>query len=117
MYNMSATQPKPEPRGFDEMETDNRSRGNAAGNSAASLLIELARRFADASATLPGSCSHCRGYLDPRTSTAEYGKVFSSRQCEREFVRSALASLTVEDCIRMQWRLENLLTAVREPAR
>jgi hypothetical protein len=115
---MSATEAKDEPPYSDNIEAYSRSRGNSAGKSAAALLIEVARTLAAASSTaaLPGLCVRCRGYRDPRTSTAQYPSVFCSQQCEGEFVRRAFVSLTVEDCIRMQQRLDNLLTALPKPA-
>ena len=56
-----------------------------------------------------GLCSRCRNYQNPRTSTAQCRNLFCSQQCEQEFVRMALASLTLEDCICIQERLETLL--------
>ena len=113
---MSATLAKRESFTSANIATYNRS--NSAGKSATSVLIELARTFVAASSTaqLPGLCSRCRSYRDPRTSTSEYPNIFCSNQCELEFVRSALASLTLDDCIRVQQRLDNLLEAVPEPA-
>jgi hypothetical protein len=41
--------------------------------------------------------------------------VFCSKLCEQEFVRAALAALTVEDSIRMQHRIELLMEAEAAP--
>jgi hypothetical protein len=74
------------------------------------VLVEVAASFAAAyGASESGSCSQCRGYRDPRISTAQHPQVFCSQQCEREFVLTALKGLTLEDCIRLQERLELLL--------
>ena len=113
---MSATQAKHEPFASDNIATYNRS--ESAGKSATAVLIELARTFVAASSTapLPGLCSRCRSSRDPRASTSQHPNIFCSRQCEMEFVREALASLTLDDCIRVQQRLDSLLAAIPEPA-
>lgn len=81
------------------------------GKSAGATLIELGAMLAatEFRESLPGSCSRCRGWRDPRRSTAQFPDVFCSETCEQEFVRAALGSLTAEDCVRMQDRLERLL--------
>jgi hypothetical protein len=81
------------------------------GTSAAAKLLELGRVLAGAesSTSNSGVCCHCRALRNPYTSTAQCPNVFCSEQCERDFVRGALASLTMEDCIRIQRRLETLL--------
>jgi hypothetical protein len=113
---MSATQANHEPFSSDYIAPYERS--NSAGNSKTAVLIELARTFVAASSMAPigGQCSRCRSYRDPRTSTSEYPNIFCSRQCELEFVHGALACLTLDDCIRVQQRLDNLLAAIPEPA-
>ncbi len=68
------------------------------------------------SAAMPGLCSGCQGYRDPVSSTARCPTVFCSLRCEQEFVRTTFASLPLEDCIRIQARLEALLAGVRERA-
>jgi hypothetical protein len=76
-------------------------------------LIELGIAFAQAESNpaVPGQCSHCLSYRNPKNSTAQFPNVFCSEECEKEFVRAALASLTVEDCIRIHGLVEALLTA------
>lgn len=81
--------------------------GKAAGATVIELGIALAG--AESKPPIPGSCSRCRSYRNPLNSTAQCPNVFCSEQCEQEFVRAALASLTLEDCIRMHGRLETLL--------
>jgi hypothetical protein len=86
--------------------------------SAATELIEVGRALAggDYSASKPGLCSQCWAPRSPHSSTARLPNAFCSQQCEEEFLRSALASLTLEDCIRIQGRLESLLAAAETAA-
>lgn len=86
-------------------------------NSPAATVVELGISLAHAelSGSIPGLCSRCRSNRDPRRSTSHYPKVFCSERCEQEFIRIALASLTLDDCIRMHSRLESLLNTA-EPA-
>jgi hypothetical protein len=88
------------------------------GKSAAETLTELgmALATAESSTSTAGLCSHCWDQQDPRRSTARWPNVFCSEGCEQEFVRAALASLTVEDCIRIHGRLETLLRGTQETA-
>lgn len=82
-----------------------------AGKSTGEALIELSTNLAAAefSPGIPGLCSRCRSGRNPQSSTSHYPNVFCSERCEQEFIRMALASLTLDDCIRMQARLEKLL--------
>jgi hypothetical protein len=111
---MSATQSKPRPLGSSKVE-DHRS---SLGNSGAATLIELGIAFAaaESSAHIEGSCSHCRAPRNPLRSTAQCPNVFCSEECEQDFVRAALASLTIEDCMRIHKRLESLLMGTQEAA-
>ena len=86
------------------------------GKSAAETLIELGIALAGAECRAPvrGFCSHCWGPQSPHSATTQWPNVFCSEDCEQAFVRAALASLTVEDCIRMHGRLETLLTGTQE---
>ena len=63
----------------------------------------------DSSASIGGFCLYCLAPRDPRSSTAQFPNFFCSEQCERTFTRTALASLTVEDCFCMDGRLDTLL--------
>ena len=83
------------------------------------MLIEIGVLLAEAAfvAPTPGLCSHCRRYRDARSSTAEYQNLFCSQRCEREFVRTTLASVTLEECLRIQERLEALLLGARQTYR
>ena len=101
---------------FKEQPSDSssldRHQRSVSGNSAAAKLIELGRALAcaESSASRRGSCFHCMGPRSSCSSTAQFPSVFCSEQCEREFIRAAIASVSVEDCIRIQHRLESLLT-------
>jgi len=84
-----------------------------AGKSAGATVIELGITFGLAT---PGWCLRCRGSQAPQRSTSQYPIVFCSEHCEQEFIRAALASLTLEDCNRMHERLENLLVPAQKTA-
>ena len=89
-----------------------------AGKSAGAIVIELGITLAGAESRIatPGWCLRCRVSQDPQRSASQYPNVFCSEHCEQEFIRTALASLTLEDCIRMHERLGNLLMPAQEPA-
>ena len=111
---MPATQSREDLRGLYKGETYRSSTGRTmAGKSAGATVIELGITL---SLATPGWCLRCRGSQDPQRSTSQYPKVFCSDDCEQEFIRTALASLTLEDCIRMHERLGNLLMPAQEPA-
>jgi hypothetical protein len=80
------------------------------------LKLGISLAYAELSGGIPGLCSRCRSNRDPNRSTSHYPNVFCSERCEQDFIRIALASLTLEDCIRMQKRLESLLVNTAEPA-
>jgi len=86
-------------------------------SSAAAVAIGLSLALAESESDRPrpGLCYSCRNLRDPQTSAAEYPNIFCSQACEQVFVRTALASVTVEDCIRIQARLESLLAGVQHP--
>ena len=79
--------------------------------SVAEAVIELGTALAgmELIGVLPGRCSSCRMLRNPLRSTAQFPKIFCSQGCEQEFVRVALDSLTVDDCIRIHERLATLL--------
>ena len=89
-----------------------------AGKSAGATVIELGITLcgAESSIPTPGWCLRCRGSQDPQRSRSQFPNVFCSKHCEQEFICTALASLTLEDCIRMHERLGNLLMPAQEPA-
>src|SRR5216684_3691734 len=119
MCQMPATQSTEDLLGLYKGEIHRSSAGRTmAGKSAGATVIELGIMFggAESSIATPGWCLRCRGSQDPQRSTSQYPKVFCSEHCEQEFIRTALASLTLEDCIRMHERLANLLMPVQEPA-
>jgi hypothetical protein len=84
---------------------------SSPGTSSTAKLIELgvALTRANTSASIRGFCFHCLAPRNQPNSTAQFPNIFCSEQCEQKFVRTALASLTVEDCIRIYGRLETLL--------
>jgi hypothetical protein len=87
--------------------------GNSAG--AALVALGIALVCAQTSSTVPGLCSRCRSGRYAETSTAQYSNIFCSKQCEQDFIRTALVSITLEDCVRIHQRLESLLTRCEEP--
>src|SRR5580700_8901850 len=89
-----------------------------AGKSAGAMAIELGITLAGAESRIAtqGWCLRCRVSQDPQRSTAQYPNVLCSENCEQEFICTALASLTLEDCIRMHERLGNLLMPAQKPA-
>ncbi len=89
-----------------------------AGKSAGAIVIELGITLAGAESRIatPGWCLRCRVSQDPQRSTSQYPNVFCSEHCEQEFIWTALASLTLEDCNRMHERLENLLVPAQKTA-
>ena len=111
---MPATQSREDLLGLYKGEIHGSSTGRTvAGKSAGATVIELGITLGLAT---PGWCLRCRGGQDPQRSTSQYLNVFCSEHCEQEFIRAALASLTLEDCIRMHERLGNLLMPAQEPA-
>jgi hypothetical protein len=116
---MPATQSREDLLGLNKGEIHRSSAGRTmAGKSAGATVIELGITLggAESSIATPGCCLRCRGSQDPQRSTSKYLNVFCSEDCEQEFIRTALASLTLEDCIRMHERLGNLLMPAQEPA-
>ena len=114
---MSASQFKHQPLSSNNSESYSSWPEDPQSNSAAAVAIELGLALAESESAKPrpGLCYSCRNFLDPQTSAAEYPNIFCSQLCEQEFVHHALASLTVEDCIRIQARLESLLAGARHP--
>ena len=105
-------------RGLDRGDIRRSWRGRTiAGKSAGARLIELAVMLASAESSIatPAWCFRCRASQDPQRSRSQYPNVFCSEHCEQEFIRTALASLTLEDSVRMHARLENLLMRAQEP--
>jgi hypothetical protein len=116
---MSAAQSKEDPISSEEGPIRRSWLGRVVTEkSPGATLIGLSVTLAAAarSGAMPGLCARCRGYRDPVSSTAQCPNVFCSRLCEQGFVHTTLASLTLEDCIRIQGRLEALLARVQEPA-
>lgn len=116
---MQAIKFTPEPFDLDSDEVLNScSDKSRMSKSPAATVLELGISLAHAelSGGIPGLCSRCRSNRDPNRSTSHYPNVFCSERCEQDFIRIALASLTLEDCIRIQKRLESLFVNTAEPA-
>ena len=111
---MPTTRPREDLIGLYKDEIHGSSTGRTmAKKSAGATVVELGITLG--LATL-GRCLRCRGSEDPQRSTSRYPNVFCSEHCEQEFIRTVLASLTLENCIRMHERLGNLLVTAQEPA-
>jgi len=111
---MPATQSREDLLGLYKGEIHRSSAGRTmAGKSAGAAVIELGITLGLAT---PGWCLRCRGSQDPQRSRSQFPDVFCSEHCEQEFICTALASLTLEDCIRMHERLGTLLMPAQEPA-
>jgi len=116
---MPATQSRNDLLGLYKGEIHRSSGGRTmAGKSAGATVIELGITLGGAGSSIvtPGWCLRCRGSQDPQRSRSQFPNVFCSKHCEQEFICTALASLTLEDCIRMHERLGNLLMPAQEPA-
>jgi hypothetical protein len=112
---MSEVQYNPEHLPSPKVETYRNWLGRSSSRSAGTTLIELGIGITAAESTRATDvCSHCRSYRGRRSSTAEYPDVFCSQQCEQAFVRAALSSLTLEDCVGMHRKLEALLGRTQE---
>jgi hypothetical protein len=109
---MSTIQFRPEYLGLNRAEIP--AKDNSSGATLIELGVELTR--AESSPQAPGLCSRCLSHRDPQTSKAQYPNIFCSERCEREFTRAALASLTLDDCVRMHARLEALLNQTQKPS-
>src|SRR5260370_16736525 len=118
MCQMPATQSREDLLGLNKGEIHRSSAGRTmAGKSAGATVIELGITLggAESSIATPGCCLRCRGSQDPQRSTSKYLNVFCSEQCEQEFIRTALASLTFLVCIRMPARPRNPPTPTHHP--
>jgi hypothetical protein len=104
---MSTIQCKQQPRDTSRFDAHRSSLGTPATIKLIELGVALTR--ADSSASTRGFCFHCLAPRNLHNSSAQFPNVFCSEQCEQKFVRTSLASLTVEDCIRIYGRLETLL--------
>ena len=77
------------------------------------MKLGIALANAPSSPSLPGQCAKCRSYRSVQSSTAQFPSVFCSEQCEQIFIRTTLAGLTLEDCIRIHGRLAKLITVTQ----
>lgn len=111
---MSAIEAKPQLLDSGRFDT---ARPSPASSPAAKLIeLSVALARAESRASVAGLCSQCWAPRNPHSSTAQCPNVFCSEECERQFIRAALASITLDDCVRMQRRLEALLTGAEAPA-
>jgi len=110
---MPATQHKQQPLGSKKIEPPSTWLRRVLGISAAATLLELGTTLAgaDCGAQKRVPCSRCKAPRSSQRFDAQYPNAFCSKQCEQEFIRAALASLTLEDCISIQYRLETLLAS------
>jgi len=109
---MPATQSREDLLGLYKGEIHRSSAGRTmAGKSAGATVIELGITLGGAESSIAtlGWCLRCQASQDPQRSRSQFPNVFCSEHCEQEFICTALASLTLEDCIRMHERLGNLL--------
>jgi len=81
--------------------------------SPAQILTELGLYIASKNTSPDGRCASCRVVFDPANSDAKFPGAFCSLQCERRFIQEGLRSLTVEDCMQIQKRLDSLLTQTK----
>ncbi len=75
------------------------------------LAVGLAVEIAKKKLSPDGECGYCRGQFDPAASNARFTTLFCCLSCERKFIHNGLSSLTVEDCIHIQQRLDEILAA------
>jgi hypothetical protein len=99
MCLMSTFQFKPQPSSDSDTLPSKRPVRATAGGRLVELGIALVE--AESGPAIPGLCACCESKRSVWNSTAQYPNVFCSQECEEEFIRVALASLTLEDCIRM----------------
>jgi hypothetical protein len=111
---MSTFQFKPQPSSDnrDDMRSNRPMRATAGGRLVA---LGIALVEAESGPAIPGLCARCESKRNAWSSTAQYPNVFCSIECEQEFIRITLESVTLEDCIRMQERLEDLLSSPDTP--
>jgi len=103
------------PGSFGSSNSDDRESPQRSFSEATAIKLRRSIPDAQTGVARPKVCSQCLGPQNPRNSDGEYAKVFCSLECEQEFLTTAFASLTVEDCIRIQQRLEGLLLIADTP--
>jgi hypothetical protein len=104
---MSTFQFKPQPSSDRDALRPKRAMKATAGGALVELGLALVE--AETAPAIPGLCARCESKRSLWSSTAQFPNVFCSEECEQEFIRLALESLTLEDCMRMHERLEKLL--------
>jgi hypothetical protein len=81
--------------------------------SPAQVLTQLGLDIASKNTSPDGKCAYCRVAFDPANSNAKFPGAFCSLPCERRFIQEGLRALSVEDCIRLQKRLDTLLALAK----
>lgn len=82
-------------------------KNNSKTATAVKLGIELSDISIDSNSS--SNCKRCTGAYECINSDAICKNLFCSKGCELFYVREALSGMTLEDCIRIQKRLEALL--------
>ena len=111
MWYISPTHSENELVGSTRFASQRTSVRRTLGRSPGATLVGVATSLTEAerSAATNPLCFRCRRSRNPQISSATNPNIFCSEYCEQEFVRTALADITVEDCIRIHRRLERLL--------
>ena len=111
---MSAVKSKSQLPEFNQDEEDKSWFERTKVRSAGATLIEFATGLVDAELEAPrnNACMRCHGSRTQTNGGSHFPDLFCSDECEQEFVRIALAGLTLQDCIRIQRRLDALLSGI-----
>ncbi len=83
---------------------------------AAAVQLALDLLPADVPEETELTCLKCEVKYEPSGSSALYSTQFCSEYCQRDFIRSGLRSLTLEQCIRLHKRLEALVGQIKPPS-
>lgn len=114
---MSSTRSKNEPIARNQLTVQSATLKRSSAKSSGTTVVNVATILIGAECTAPigDVCLCCDNRPDPQTSSAENPNIFCSEDCEQEFIRAALADITLEDCICIHRRLERLLQSVQQP--
>ncbi len=84
----------------------------------AEAALQLALELISVPGGLPAErhCLRCATVYNQQASSALYRVHFCSEDCEREFVRQRLQSLSLKDCIRLHRRLQMLTDRIKPPS-
>lgn len=86
------------------------------GKSPPDIAVDLAIDLARKNLIREGTCGQCHRGINSLASDARFKNIFCSLACERAFIQEALRSLTVEQCILIQRRVEELLAGLEVKA-